>query len=209
MKKGAKKHNATDKVKWRIWEWSNSIYPACLKWLLVSLVVLICVNYDNKIDTRFDSILTSIYTGVIASVVVAIFIQKKQDSIILDKKKALLFDAGFLLDGFAKKYSHLKKESNIDWVSKYKTCEEVALYLSDLYKYHKDIFDVIELNYMRAINSSLFFIKRLLDCDTDGCDEKVVALDKKYNELISELVENLFCLIIKWNHDGITSIELK
>lgn len=127
----------------------------------------------------------------------------------MDKKKALLFDAGFLLDGFAKKYSHLKKESNIDWVSKYKTCEEVALYLSDLYKYHKDIFDVIELNYMRAINSSLFFIKRLLDCDTDGCDEKVVALDKKYNELISELVENLFCLIIKWNHDGITSIELK
>ena len=41
------------------------------------------------------------------------------------------------------------------------------------------------------------------------CDEKVLEIVKKYNETIDELIENLFYLIIKWNYDGITDIEIK
>lgn len=87
--------------------------------------------------------------------------------------------------------------------------------MSDLYKYHKDIFSVIELSYLRAINSKLFFIKRILNVDNDEhnefmeCDEKVVEIDKTYNELVNQLVDNLFYLIIIWNYDNITNIELK
>lgn len=159
MKRGMKKHKIKGKVKWRILEWSNSIYPSCLKWLIVSFIFVILVNFNNQIDSRIENIITSTYTGIIASVFVTVFIQKKQDTIVLDKKKAMLFDALFLLKEFVKKYSDLKSDSNIDWINKYETCEEVASYLTDLYKYHKDIFSVIELNYLRAINSKLFFIK--------------------------------------------------
>lgn len=41
------------------------------------------------------------------------------------------------------------------------------------------------------------------------CDEKVVEIDKTYNELVNQLVDNLFYLIIIWNYDNITNIELK
>lgn len=215
MKKGIKKRKVKGQIKWRILEWSHSIYPSCLKWLIVSFIFVIFVNYGNQIDTRLESIITSIYTGIIASVFVTVFIQRKQDRIILDRKKAMLFDAFFLLMEFVKKYSNLKNENNINWIDKYKICEEVASYLFNLYNHHKDIFDVIELNYLRIINSSLFFIKRILNVDNDEreefmrCDEKVLEIVKKYNETIDELIENLFYLIIKWNYDGITDIEIK
>lgn len=60
-----------------------------------------------------------------------------------------------------------------------------------------------------------FWNKRILNVDNDELeefmksDEKVVEIDKTYNQLVNELVDNLFYLIIKWNHDNVTNIELK
>ena len=193
---------------------ANTVYPACWKWLIVSLFLVILVNFTDCFNEQVGSIITAIYTGIIASVFVAVFIQKKQDEIILNKKKAMLFDAFFLLKRFVDEYYDLKNYSSVDWINKYQTCEEVSVYLCDLYRYHKDIFDVTELQFLRVINSKIFFIKRTLNVDNDDreefmkSDEKVVEIDKRYNDLVNELIENLFHLIIKWNLDGITNIDL-
>lgn len=214
MKKGMKTNKIKGKLKWRYIEWSHSIYPSCLKWLIFSFLLLIIVNFSNSINTELKGIITSIYTGIIASVFVTVFIQKKQDRIIFDKKKAMLFDAKFLLEEFAKNYAYLKNRESINWIDKYRICEEVSSYLSNLYKYHKDIFDVLELDYLRAINSRLFFIKRLLNVDNDEReefmkdDEKVIEIDRKYSEAINEIVVSLFHLVIKWNFDEITNIDI-
>ena len=78
--------------------------------------------------------------------------------------------------------------------------------MSELYRYNKDIFDVIELEYLRAINSSLYFIKLVNTADSD-----IIKNDKrawKMNDKnASQLMENILLLITKWNLDGITMIE--
>ncbi len=195
-----------NKTKWHRSVFRYSIYKPCLILLIVSTIPIVIVNFKQHINSGICNIVTSIFTGIFASVLVTMIIQKRQDKMMLDKKKVMLFDAVFLLERFAKNFLNIKKEAKVDWRRKYNICEEVALYLSELYRYNKDIFDVIELEYLRAINSSLYFIKLVNTADSD-----IIKNDKrawKMNDKnASQLMENILLLITKWNLDGITMIE--
>ena len=195
-----------NKTKWHRRVFRYSIYKPCLILLIVSTIPIVIVNFKQHINSGICNIVTSIFTGIFASVLVTMIIQKRQDKMMLDKKKVMLFDAVFLLERFAKNFLNIKKEAKVDWRRKYNICEEVALYLSELYRYNKDIFDVIELEYLRAINSSLYFIKLVNTADSD-----IIKNDKrawKMNDKnASQLMENILLLITKWNLDGITMIE--
>lgn len=195
-----------NKTKWHRSVFRYSIYKPCLILLIVSTIPIVIVNFKQHINSGICNIVTFIFTGIFASVLVTMIIQKRQDKMMLDKKKVMLFDAVFLLERFAKNFLNIKKEAKVDWRRKYNICEEVALYLSELYRYNKDIFDVIELEYLRAINSSLYFIKLVNTADSD-----IIKTDKrawKMNDKnASQLMENILLLITKWNLDGITMIE--
>lgn len=210
--KGCKDNSRRLKVYWNLQEWVNSIYPTCLKWLIIPLIFVVFISLDKQTDEEIVNILTSVYTGILSSVIVTILIQKRQDKLSLAKKKAILFDATFLLNEFSEKYLALKSSNEDNWIEVYRICEKAASYLSNLYSDHVDVFDVMELNYLREINTSLFFIHKLGNAnpsDLKKSNELTAKVRKKYSELVDKITDNLFSLIIKWNCDGIADIKLK
>ena len=54
----------------------------------------------------------SIFTGIIASIIVTVIIQKKQDKEQFERKRAVLFDAGFYLKKFEQDYNEKKKTNS-------------------------------------------------------------------------------------------------
>lgn len=200
------------KIYWSLQEWLNSIYPTCLKWLILTLVFVLLIGLDKDTNITVTDALTSIYTGIFSSVVVTVLIQKRQDKLSLEKKKAILFDAAFLLNEFSEKYLALENKGSDNWIEIYSICEKAASYLSNLYSNHSDVFDVMELNYLREINTSLIFIDKLRNADSSELkksDELTSKVWKNYSELIDKIIDNLLRMIIKWNCDGITDIRLK
>ena len=94
----------------------------------------------------------------------------------------------------------------------YNTCEDAASYLANLYSNHTDVFDIMELDYLRAINSSLFFINKLRNVNSSklkDSDELTIKVWGEYSKQVNKLIDNLHDLIIKWNCDGLTNIKLK
>ena len=94
----------------------------------------------------------------------------------------------------------------------YNTCEDAASYLANLYSNHTDVFDIMELDYLRAINSSLFFINKLRNVNSSklkDSDELTIKVWGDYSKQVNKLIDNLHDLIIKWNCDGLTNIKLK
>ena len=101
-----------NKTKWHRSVFRYSIYKPCLILLIVSTIPIVIVNFKQHINSGICNIVTSIFTGIFASVLVTMIIQKRQDKMMLDKKKVMLFDAVFLLERFAKnflKYKIIKK----------------------------------------------------------------------------------------------------
>ena len=80
------------------------------------------------------------------------------------------------------------------------------------YSNHTDVFDIMELDYLRAINSSLFFINKLRNVNSSklkDSDELTIKVWGEYSKQVNKLIDNLHDLIIKWNCDGLTNIKLK
>lgn len=98
------------------------------------------------------------------------------------------------------------------YIEVYNTCEDAASYLANLYSNHTDVFDIMELDYLRAINSSLFFINKLRNVNSSklkDSDELTIKVWGEYSKQVNKLIDNLHDLIIKWNCDGLTNIKLK
>ena len=173
-------------------------------------IFIILIIFDEQADKAVVNILTSVYTGILSSVIVTVLIQKRQDKLSMEKKRAVLFDAGFLLDEFSKNYQAL--ETKDDWLEVYRTCKKAASYLSNLYTNHVDVFDVMELNYLREINASLVFINKLANANSSELmksNELTIEVAETYSEMVGKLIDNLLNLIIKWNCDGIIDIKLR
>lgn len=84
--KECKDCNRWHKVYWDWKEWINSIYPTALKWLILSLIFIILIIFDEQADKAVVNILTSVYTGILSSVIVTVLIQKRQDKLSMEKK---------------------------------------------------------------------------------------------------------------------------
>lgn len=188
------------------------MYPTYLKWLILPLILIMLIGLDKQTDETIVNTITSVYAGILSSVIVTALVQKRQDKLSLDKKKAILFDATFLLNDFSKKYLALEDKGKDNWIEVYNTCEDAASYLANLYSNHTDVFDIMELDYLRAINSSLFFINKLRNVNSSklkDSDELTIKVWGEYSKQVNKLIDNLHDLIIKWNCDGLTNIKLK
>ena len=212
MKENTENNNRRLKVYWGVREWLHSMYPTYLKWLILPLILIMLIGLDKQTDETIVNTITSVYAGILSSVIVTALVQKRQDKLSLDKKKAILFDATFLLNDFSKKYLALEDKGKDNWIEVYNTCEDAASYLANLYSNHTDVFDIMELDYLRAINSSLFFINKLRNVNSSklkDCDELTIKVWGEYSKQVNKLIDNLHDLIIKWNCDGLTNIKLK
>ena len=212
MKENTENNNRRLKVYWGVREWLHSMYPTCLKWLILPLILIMLIGLDKQTDETIVNTITSVYAGILSSVIVTALVQKRQDKLSLDKKKAILFDATFLLNDFSKKYLALEDKGKDNWIEVYNTCEDAASYLANLYSNHTDVFDIMELDYLRAINSSLFFINKLRNVNSSklkDSDELTIKVWGEYSKQVNKLIDNLHDLIIKWNCDGLTNIKLK
>ena len=212
MKENTENNNCRLKVYWGVREWLHSMYPTYLKWLILPLILIMLIGLDKQTDETIVNTITSVYAGILSSVIVTALVQKRQDKLSLDKKKAILFDATFLLNDFSKKYLALEDKGKDNWIEVYNTCEDAASYLANLYSNHTDVFDIMELDYLRAINSSLFFINKLRNVNSSklkDSDELTIKVWGEYSKQVNKLIDNLHDLIIKWNCDGLTNIKLK
>lgn len=212
MKENTENNNRRLKVYWGVREWLHSMYPTYLKWLILPLILIMLIGLDKQTDETIVNTITSVYAGILSSVIVTALVQKRQDKLSLDKKKAILFDATFLLNDFSKKYLALEDKGKDNWIEVYNTCEDTASYLANLYSNHTDVFDIMELDYLRAINSSLFFINKLRNVNSSklkDSDELTIKVWGEYSKQVNKLIDNLHDLIIKWNCDGLTNIKLK
>ena len=212
MKENTENNNRRLKVYWGVREWLHSMYPTYLKWLILPLILIMLIGLDKQTDETIVNTITSVYAGILSSVIVTALVQKRQDKLSLDKKKAILFDATFLLNDFSKKYLALEDKGKDNWIEVYNTCEDAASYLANLYSNHIDVFDIMELDYLRAINSSLFFINKLRNVNSSklkDSDELTIKVWGEYSKQVNKLIDNLHDLIIKWNCDGLTNIKLK
>ena len=212
MKENTENNNRRLKVYWGVREWLHSMYPTYLKWLILPLILIMLIGLDKQTDETIVNTITSVYASILSSVIVTALVQKRQDKLSLDKKKAILFDATFLLNDFSKKYLALEDKGKDNWIEVYNTCEDAASYLANLYSNHTDVFDIMELDYLRAINSSLFFINKLRNVNSSklkDSDELTIKVWGEYSKQVNKLIDNLHDLIIKWNCDGLTNIKLK
>ena len=212
MKENTENNNRRLKVYWGVREWLHSMYPTYLKWLILPLILIMLIGLDKQTDETIVNTITSVYAGILSSVIVTALVQKRQDKLSLDKKKAILFDAAFLLNDFSEKYLALENKGKDNWIEVYNTCEDAASYLANLYSNHTDVFDIMELDYLRAINSSLFFINKLRNVNSSklkDSDELTIKVWGEYSKQVNKLIDNLHDLIIKWNCDGLTNIKLK
>ena len=212
MKENTENNNRRLKVYWGVREWLHSMYPTYLKWLILPLILIMLIGLDKQTDETIVNTITSVYAGILSSVIVTALVQKRQDKLSLDKKKAILFDATFLLNDFSKKYLALEDKGKDNWIEVYNTCEDAASYLANLYSNHTDVFDIMELDYLRAINSSLFFINKFRNVNSSklkDSDELTIKVWGEYSKQVNKLIDNLHDLIIKWNCDGLTNIKLK
>ena len=212
MKENTENNNRRLKVYWGVREWLHSMYPTYLKWLILPLILIMLIGLDKQTDETIVNTITSVYAGILSSVIVTALVQKRQDKLSLDKKKAILFDATFLLNDFSKKYLALEDKGKDNWIEVYNTCEDAASYLANLYSNHTDVFYIMELDYLRAINSSLFFINKLRNVNSSklkDSDELTIKVWGEYSKQVNKLIDNLHDLIIKWNCDGLTNIKLK
>lgn len=203
-----------EKIKWKRVKLKSSIYPSCAIFLVISLIAIIIICCNFKSDSLMYSLGISVFTGIIASIIVSVIIQRKQDKELFERKRAVLFDAGFYLKKFEEDYKE-KRQSNsrldVDWKQLFELCREPAKYLSKMYRNGLDVLDVVDISILRLINSKYRFIMAASkEVNSHAKDKKflrdpaeIVEVWNKYDKEIRELKENLFYLIIKWKMDSI------
>lgn len=208
------KETFIEKLKWKHIKWKSSVYAIVAVFFIISVaaIIFICTNFPA--DSIIYNLGNSLFTGIIASIVVAVIIQIKQDKNEFEKKRAILFDAGFYLKCFQEQYSQKKLVNNKvdeDWKQLFRLCEEPAAYLSELYKSGVDVLDIVDISIIRKINHNYKFILRLSESISANSKDKEFLKDSneimdvwnKYNHMVTELKENLFFLLIKWKKDAI------
>lgn len=180
--------------------WINfrgSIYWYAL-WLVVVLVVLLIASMlltRNNLDLQ--NVFVAIFTGAISSTIVTILLQIKQDKLQNEKKRSILFDAGFFIKIFTDRYPKIVKNSNHTWVEKYLTVEESIKFLADIYINQPQLFDTTEIHYLRDIRNNYRFITRLIEVPLK--DHKMdQQTDKEIKELLYKISVNIGCLKIYW-----------
>ena len=203
-----------EKIKWKLVKVKSTIYPVCTVFMVISLIAIIMICNKYSPDSIINSLGNSIFTGIIASIIVSVIIQIKQDKEQFERKRAILFDAGFYLKKFEKEYTEKKKnydKLDEDWKLIFELCKEPAQYLSELYKTGLDILDVVDISLLRSINSKYSFIITMCKEINIHVNDKKFLRDpvkiqdvwNKYNKEIKELKKDLLFLLIKWEKDSI------
>lgn len=213
------KESLSEKIKWKRVKLKSSIYPACAIFSVLSLIaiIIICCNFES--DSLVYGLGNSIFTGIIASIIVSVIIQKKQDKEQFERKRAVLFDAGFYLKNFEQDYNKKKKNDiklDEDWLQIFELCREPAEYLSDMYRNGLDVLDVVDISILRSINSKYRFIMSSSKAINSHKKDKkflrdpveIVEVHDRFDKEIRELKENLFYLLIKWEKDSIIDYEI-
>lgn len=213
------KESLPEKIKWKRVNLKSSIYPVCAIFFVISLIAIIIICYNLKPDSPVYSLGNSIFTGIIASIIVTVIIQKKQDKEQFERKRAVLFDAGFYLKKFEQDYNEKKKTNyrlDDDWKQLFELCREPAKYLSKMYRNGSDVLDVVDISILRSINSKYRFIMssskaiNALKKDKKFLRDpaEIVEVHDRFDKEIKELKENLFYLLIKWEKDSIIDSEI-
>ena len=208
------KESLSEKMKWKRVKLKSSIYPVCAIFLVMSLIAIIIICCNFKPDSLVYSLGNSIFTGIIASIIVSVIIQRKLDKEQFERKRAVLFDAGFYLKKFEEDYKEKKKSNSKldeDWQQLFELCREPAKYLSKMYKNGLDVLDVVDISILRSINSKYRFIMAVSkEINLHAKNKKflrdpaeIMEVGNKYDKEIRELKENLFYLLIKWEKDSI------
>ena len=161
----------------------------------------------------------SIFTGIIASIIVTVIIQKKQNKEQFERKRAVLFDAGFYLKKFEQDYNEKKKTNSRlddDREQLFELCREPAKYLSKMYRNGSEVLDVVDISILRSINSKYRFIISLSKA-TNALKkdkkflrepEEIAEVHDRFDKEIKQLKENLFYLLIKWEKDSVIDYEI-
>lgn len=212
------KESLSEKLKWKSVNLKSSIYPVCAIFFVISLIAIIIICYNFKPDSPVYSLGNSIFTGIIASIIVTVIIQKKQDKEQFERKRAVLFDAGFYLKKFEQDYNEKKINSRLDddWEQLFELCREPAKYLSKMYRNGSEVLDVVDISILRSINSKYRFIisssKAINALKKDKKflrePEEIVEVHDRFDKEIKELKENLFYLLIKWEKDSVIDYEI-
>lgn len=213
------KESLSEKLKWKRVNLKSSIYPVCAIFFVISLIAIIIICYNFKLDSPVYSLGNSIFTGIIASIIVTVIIQKKQDKEQFERKRAVLFDAGFYLKKFEQDYNEKKKTNSRlddDREQLFELCREPAKYLSKMYRNGSEVLDVVDIFILRSINSKYRFIisssKAINALKKDKKflrePEEIVEVHDWFDKEIKELKENLFYLLIKWEKDSVIDYEI-
>ena len=201
-----------EKIKWKRVKLKSSIYPSCAIFLVISLIAIIIICCNFKSDSLMYSLGISVFTGIIASIIVSVIIQKKQYKEQFERKRAVLFDAGFYLKDFEQNYNEKQKinsKLDEDWLQLFELCRESAEYLSRMYGNGLDVLDVVDISILRSINSKYKFIMsaaKVIDLNKNDKNflknpTEIAEVHAKIDGEIRELKENLFYLLIKWKKD--------
>lgn len=205
------------KIKSLRWEWikfRHSIPCVCII-LIIGSAILFAVSYYlfERTSVLYDMSF-ALFTGVIASTIVTLIITIKQEKDAIARKKAILFDIGFELTLFAEDHqnfiSNLPEAFDEKIKKLYFLCAEPAENIIKTYKSNPELFDEIEILFIRNINSSYSFFYRLLNCElTDetineyfskGLSEDSEGM-RTYWKLTNEISDGLLHLMVKWKKD--------
>lgn len=208
-----------EKIEALKWKWIQvrySVFSLCIMLIAISTILFIGAYYyfeDSSIQYEMSF---ALFSGIIASTIVTMIINEKQENDNAKKKKAILFDAGFKLDIFSEKYMEFinnpPETFELKFNELYSICKEPAEYIVELYKLNVELFDQVEIIFIRKINSSYKFLNWLLGCEL--LDEEIeeyfpAGLTEesegmvRYWKLLEDMQKNLFYLKIKWEKDGI------
>lgn len=210
------KVNRLQQLKWKMIKWKEGIFPICLVIIVLSAVLFIVSYYFLKKGSLGYELSFALFTGIIASTIVTLIITNKQEKELAKKKKALLFDAGFFLVNFERKYFEYAKNMPESFDEKIKQlywlCIEPKTIITDLYKSHPELFDLEEIKFIRTIDRTIYFLDKLLKSElsdevineffSDGLGEGSIGM-QEYWSMINKVKENLFYLKIKWEFDKI------
>lgn len=200
-----------DRIKWKLIKFLDSIYAICAGMFFLSAFAIFAVNMICKKESVTYNLCVAIFTGVIASTVVAVIMQIKQDKMHKERKRALLFDALFLLDRFENEMKLELEKGEKQWDKIYPICQEPAKYLIELHKRDTAIFDAIELTYLRKINRNYSIISRLAEAvhqDKENIksrisDDDILQIDQQFERNVMDLQKHLSYLKIKWEKDDL------
>lgn len=180
--------------------------------LIVAIVVSILIYVVCKLpyfSQRFKDISLSLYTGFIASITVSTIIQLVQDKAQHEKKRAILFDLRFYfirMEDKMKAQSLLLNSNSLEDCSKKMIIfKPVLKCVYELYKSNMNLFDKIEISFIRKLLMNYHFFNELIEESNKEIfdDSDAQRMEESIINLVETIQENLYCLMIKLKEDKI------